>query len=55
MITQNRYDIQGDITYQGLSTDAKPTEDIIPNALFFEFDTGDVYYWDGSAWAKIGG
>lgn len=24
------------------------------NSLFLELDTGDFYYWSGSAWAKIG-
>lgn len=41
--------------YAGLSTDVKPTEDIAPNSLFLELDTGDFYYFDGSAWAKVGG
>ena len=40
--------------YMGLSTDEKPT-DCAVNSLFFELDTGDFYYFDGSAWAKIGG
>ena len=54
MITQNRYDLQGDTTYEGLSTDNKPTENVPMNALFLELDTGDFYYWDGSAWNKVG-
>jgi hypothetical protein len=55
MITQNRYDLQGDTTYEGLSTDTKPTgEDVPVNALFLELDTGDFYYYDGSAWQKVG-
>lgn len=40
--------------YSGLSTDTKPTNCSI-NSLFLELDTGDVYYFDGSAWAKVGG
>ena len=40
--------------FSGLSTDAKPT-DCGMNSLFLELDTGDVYYFDGSAWAKVGG
>lgn len=43
----------------GLSTDEKPTntEDhpMETNSLFFELDTGDAYYYTGSAWAKVGG
>ena len=55
MITQNRYDLSGDDTYEGLSTDEKPTEDVVMNALFLELDTGDFYYFDGSEWKKVGG
>ena len=56
MITQNRYDYQGDITYQGLSTDTKPTEDIFPNSIFKELDTGNVYFYDATSqtWALMG-
>lgn len=46
----NKYD------WCGLSTDGdKPTEGVAVNDLFLELDTGDGYYFDGSAWAKIGG
>lgn len=41
--------------YMGLSTDTKPTEDIPVNTLFLELDTGDFYYFDGTAWEKVGG
>lgn len=41
--------------YMGLSTDTKPTEGIAVNSLFLELDTGDMYYFDGSTWAKVGG
>ena len=54
MITRNRYDLQGDMSYQGLSTDTKPTEDVAINSLFLELDTGDFYYFDGSDWNKVG-
>lgn len=40
--------------YMGLSTDTKP-DNLGTNALFLELDTGDFYYFTGSAWAKIGG
>ncbi len=54
MITQNRYDLQGDTTYEGLSTDAKPTGEEVPvNALFFEIDTGKFYYFDGEDWEEV--
>lgn len=56
MITRNRYDYSEDITYQGLSTDTpKPTEGVAVNSIFLELDTGDIYYYDGSEWAKFGG
>ena len=40
--------------YSGLSTDSKPT-DCGVNSLFLELNTGDVYYFTGAAWAKVGG
>lgn len=45
---------------KGLSTDSKPTEEfsgakVGVNSLFLELDTGDVYYFTGSAWTKVGG
>ena len=55
MITQNRYDLQGDTTYEGLSTDDKPTKEVPVNALFLELDTGDFYFWNGTEWGKING
>lgn len=39
----------------GLSTDIKPTDGIGVNTLFLELDTGDYYYFTGTAWAKVGG
>ena len=46
--------------FKGLSTDAKPTgtvngKKVGVNSLFIELNTGDVYYYTGSAWAKVGG
>lgn len=38
----------------GLSTDEKP-ESISENTLFLELDTGDIYYFDGTDWNKMGG
>lgn len=38
----------------GLSTDQKPTNAEV-NELFLELDTGDLYYFDGAAWQKVGG
>lgn len=52
MVTQNNDRIG--CQYEGLSTDTKPTEADV-NALFLELDTGDIYYYDGSQWSKVGG
>lgn len=41
-------------TYTGKSTDSKPANVPI-NTKFIELDTGDVYYYTGEEWAKIGG
>ena len=41
--------------FEGLSTDNKPTEGVAVNSKFYELDTGDTYYFNGSAWAKVGG
>ena len=45
---------------KGLSTDSKPTAafsgaNVGVNSLFFELDTGDLYYFTGSTWSKVGG
>ncbi len=52
MITRNRYDLQGDMSYQGLSTDTKP-DDAPVNSLFLELDTGDFYYLETPAQSGI--
>ena len=39
--------------YKGLSTNTKPTDCGI-NSLYLELDTGDFYYFTGTAWAKVG-
>lgn len=41
--------------FTGLSTDTKPTTEVEVNSLFLELDTGDVYYFNGTDWAKVGG
>lgn len=55
MVTKNDDRYQFDYEYKGLSTDEKPTEDVPVNALFFELDTGDFYYFDGTDWNVVGG
>ena len=37
----------------GVSGDDKPTN-VDKYTLFFELDTGEFYYFDGSGWAKVG-
>lgn len=41
----------------GLSTETKPTEDLVTGSLFFEVDTGKVYAFDevSGTWYQIGG
>lgn len=51
-VTRN---LNGPHEYLGLSTDNKPTARVAINSLFLELDTGDVYYFDGSTWSKVGG
>lgn len=41
--------------WAGLSTDTKPTDDMVPNAsIFIEVDTGNVFFYnaDGAVWVK---
>ena len=42
------------VELEGDSQDTKPEEGIGVNSKFYELDTGDNYYFDGSAWVKIG-
>lgn len=55
MVTFNDQRQGGFHEFMGLSTDTKPTEGVGVNSLFLELDTGDVYYFDGEEWAKVGG
>lgn len=43
------------VELEGTSEDTKPEEGIGVNSKFHELDTNDTYYWDGSAWQKVGG
>lgn len=40
------------VELEGVSTDTKPTENIGINSKFYELDTGDMYYFDGTTWQK---
>jgi hypothetical protein len=35
-----------------LSTDTKPTQNLVQGSLALEADTGDLYVFDGTAWNK---
>lgn len=54
MVTLNNCLQANENEYKGLSTDDKPT-DCAVNSMFLELDTGDMYYFDGEEWAKVGG
>lgn len=41
-------------TLMGLSSDSKPT-DVDVNTLFLELNTGDLYFYNGTEWQKVGG
>ena len=41
--------------YEGESTDEKPTDNVGLNSKFYELDTKNEYYFDGSTWKKVGG
>ena len=45
---------QGSSDYIGVHDDDKPTA-VPVNTLFLELDTGDIYYFDGENWQKVGG
>lgn len=43
-------------TFYGLSTDIKPTENIVNGSAFIEMDTGTLYFYDqaGETWREWG-
>lgn len=45
------------MTWYGLSTDAKPTENVINSSVFVEMDTGKLYFYDqtNEEWLEWGG
>ena len=55
MITDRMVHSSNYVELEGENGDDKPTEGIAVNSKFYELDTGDVYYFDGSTWNKIGG
>lgn len=50
---ENIYNKDTTQTYYGLSTDTKPTENIIIGSSYFEIDTTEVYMWNGTSWVVI--
>lgn len=54
MITNDKEKSPFEYQFKGLSTDKKPTA-CSANSVFLELDTGEVYYFDGSEWKKVGG
>jgi hypothetical protein len=52
-------DLQGKryIEAVGLSTDTKPTEDVLTGSTFMEVNTGKVFFFDESSntWLEAGG
>lgn len=40
--------------FEGTSLDTKPTDKVGVNSKFYELDTGDIYYFTGEVWAKVG-
>lgn len=43
------------VELEGVNDDDKPTENIGVNSKFYELDTNDTYYFDGTTWNKVGG
>ena len=59
-VIENKWAGYGDKHYieaAGLSTDTKPTTNLVTGSLFLEVDTGKVYAFDevGGTWNEIGG
>lgn len=46
----------GDVEFRGLSTDTKPTDNVINGSSFIEIDTGKIYFFDaiGVQWLEWG-
>ena len=43
------------VELEGESGDTKPTDGIGINSKFYELDTNDEFYFDGTTWNKVGG
>lgn len=41
------------VTYEGVSTDSKPTTGVATNSRFHELDTGKYYFFSAGSWTEI--
>lgn len=41
--------------FMGKSTDQKPLSNMGVNSLFYELDTGKMYFWNGEEWEEAAG
>ena len=41
------------VTYEGLSTDSKPTTGVATNSRFHELDTGKYYFFSAGSWTEM--
>ncbi len=48
-------DGKGELEYRGLSTDTKPTENVVNGSVFIEMDTKKIYMFDaeGTEWKEF--
>ena len=44
-----------ELEYRGLSTDSKPTTNVVNGSVFIEIDTGKIYLFDAdsSTWKEV--
>ena len=50
---ENIYNKDVTKTLYGLSTDTKPTSNMVKGDVYFEIDTTEVYMWNGIEWVVI--
>jgi len=52
-VVENIYNKDTTKTFYGLSTDTKPTANMVKGNVFFEINTSTAYMWNGTAWVVI--
>jgi len=52
-VVENIYNKDTTKTFYGLSTDTKPTANMVKGNVFFEINTSTAYMWDGTQWVVI--